>query len=239
MNGSSVGTPLVSETTIALPASFFTELLPAIRDAGELRVMLAIYYRIAQGARLVTESELLSEPAVVAGLVPLGSVRDPAAMVRAALELALTRGSLIAVQPADLTDERRWYTLNTPAGRELVAALEAGEVTLVESAESNGVEALVAEQPNVFRLYERHIAVLTPLVAQQLAEAVSEYPTDWIVDAFAEAVARDRRSWRFVRHLLDRWVSEGRDHAPYRRHLAQSLDPNKYTKGKYAAIFQR
>ena len=232
--------PLAPDHPIALPAGFFTDILPAIMDLSELRVTLSMYYRVTAGPPLVAEADLLADPALRRGLVPLGSVRDPAGEIQRGLELALTRGTLLAVEPVDPTDERRWYTINTPEGRELVHNLETGKQTLARVTGAPDITPpVVAVQPNVFRLYERHIAVLTPLVAQQLAEAAEQYPPMWIADAFDEAIARDRRSWRFIRHLLERWASEGREHATDRRLAARPLDPAKYTKGKYAAIFRR
>jgi hypothetical protein len=186
----------------------------------------------------VAEHELVTAGELRGGLVPLGSARDPGRELTRGLELALTRGTLLAVRPIADDDPRRWYTLNTASGRQLVGALEAGQQSLAAVASSVEALPVVEERPNIFRLYERHIAVLTPLVAQQLAEAATDYPAGWIVDAFSEAVARDRRSWRFIRHLLDRWSSEGREHATHRRHTARPLDPNKYTKGKYADLFR-
>jgi hypothetical protein len=230
---------LPPDTPVPLPACFFSSTLPAISDLAELRLTLLMHYRAAAGQPLVAEPALLADPALRRNLLPLGSARDPATVIRRGLELALSRGTLLAVRPLDPSDERCWYTLNTPAGRELVHQIETGRAPVPASGPHPIATPVAAVRPTIYRLYEQHIAVLTPLVAQQLADAASEYPTDWIADAFDEAVARDRRSWRFVRHLLERWASEGREHATHRRHAAKPLDPDKYTKGKYAAIFRR
>jgi DnaD/phage-associated family protein len=231
--------PLPPEAAIALPVRFFTETLPAIDDLAELRVTLHLYYRVAGGEPLVAEADLLADPALRRGLLPLGSARDPAEPIRRGLEAALSRGTALAVDSVDPADPARWWTLNTPASQELLHELTTGQAERVEIDEAWLAVPVVAAAPNVFRLYERHVATLTPLVAQQLAEAAETYPADWISDAFDEAVARERRSWGFIRRLLERWASEGRNNATHRRVTPQPLDPNKYTKGKYAAFFQR
>ena len=48
------------------------------------------------------------------------------------------------------------------------------------------------------------------LIADQIARAIEEYPDDWIEDAFEEAVAYNRRSWRYVSRILENWTTEGR-----------------------------
>jgi DNA replication protein len=233
-------TLLSPDASIALPVSFFIETLPAIDDLAELRVTLHLYYRVAGGEALIAEADLLADPALRRGLLPLGSARDPAEPIRRGLEAALSRGTVLAVDAVEpATCPWRWYTLNTPASQELLHDLATGRADQVEIGAAWGAVPVVPADPNVFRLYERHVATLTPLVAQQLAEAAETYPPAWIADAFDEAVARDRRSWGFIRRLLERWASEGREHATHRRIGPQPLDPAKYTKGKYAAFFQR
>jgi DnaD/phage-associated family protein len=231
--------PLPPDAAIALPVRFFTETLPAIDDLAELRVTLHLYYRVAGGEALVAEADLLADPALRRGLLPLGSARDPAEPIRRGLERALSRGTLLAIDSVDPANPVRWYTLNTPASQELLHALATGRADRVEIGAAWRAVPVVPARPNIFGLYERHVATLTPLVAQQLAEAAETYPADWIADAFDEAVARDRRSWGYIRRLLERWASEGREHATPRRVTAQPLDPLRYTKGKYARFFQR
>ena len=230
--------PGAPDASIPLPACFFADLLPAITDLSELRVTLMLHFLVATGTPLIEEEALARDPTLRRGIVPPGSTLDPGVAIRRGLERALTRGSLLAVQAADSGDERRWYTVNSPAGRELIHDLEQGQQALADLVDAS-LPPVTQARPTIFRLYERHIAVLTPLVAQQLAAAADEYPYDWITDAFDEAVARDRRSWRFVRYLLERWAREGKDDATDRRRAARPLDPDKYTKGKYAPLFQR
>ncbi|MCC6626019.1 MAG: primosomal replication protein N [Chloroflexi bacterium] len=231
--------PLPPDVAIALPVRFFTETLPAITDLAELRVTLHLYYRVAAGEELVTEADVLADPALRHGLLPLGSARDPAEPLRRGLEQAITRGTLLLVEAVEPAPGQRWYTLNTPASQELLHDLLSGQAERVEIGAAWRAVPVVAPEPTIHRLYERHVATLTPLVAQQLTEAADTYPAAWIADAFDEAVARDRRSWGFIQRLLERWASEGRNDAADRRTTAQPLDPNKYTKGKYAAFFQR
>ena len=66
------------------------------------------------------------------------------------------------------------------------------------------------ERPNIFRRYEQNIGLLTPLIADQIVNAMERYPQDWIEDAIAEAVDYNRRSWRYIQRILDAWSTNGR-----------------------------
>ena len=67
------------------------------------------------------------------------------------------------------------------------------------------------ELPNIYKLYEENIGPLTPLMADALKEAEDTYPADWIVDAMRIAVEKNKRVWRYVTAILERWNREGRD----------------------------
>jgi DNA replication protein len=66
------------------------------------------------------------------------------------------------------------------------------------------------ERPNIFVLYEQNIGLLTPLIAEELKDAASQYPMEWIEAAFREAVTHNKRKWSYIRAILRRWETEGR-----------------------------
>ena len=49
------------------------------------------------------------------------------------------------------------------------------------------------------------------MVAEELREAERTYPPNWIEDAFREAVELNKRNWRYIRRILERWAAEGKD----------------------------
>ncbi len=53
--------------------------------------------------------------------------------------------------------------------------------------------------------------MISPLLAEQLRDAERSYPWPWIEAAFREAVALNRRSWRYIERILERWRTEGPD----------------------------
>ncbi len=66
------------------------------------------------------------------------------------------------------------------------------------------------ERPNIFVLYEQNIGLLTPLIAEELKDAANQYPTEWIEAAFREAMYHNKRKWSYIRAILRRWETEGR-----------------------------
>jgi DNA replication protein len=66
------------------------------------------------------------------------------------------------------------------------------------------------ERPNIFVLYEQNIGLLSPLIADELKDAADHYPADWIEAAVREAVLHNKRKWSYIRAILRRWETEGR-----------------------------
>ena len=97
------------------------------------------------------------------------------------------------------------------------------------------------EQPNVFRLYEQNIGLLTPLIAERIVGALERYPGAWIEEAIAEAVTYNRRNWRYIARILENWAVAGRGddareatlNEENRRRDAHILDPNQYRDGRH------
>jgi DnaD/phage-associated family protein len=89
--------------------------------------------------------------------------------------------------------------------------MERGAVAVPSVVWEGDVEPrIAADPPNAFRLYEQNIGPLTPLIADQITQAIRDYPADWIEDAIGEAVAYNRRSWRYIVRILENWKATGR-----------------------------
>jgi len=91
---------------------------------------------------------------------------------------------------------------------------------------------------NIFALYEQNIGIITPMIAEELKEADKLYPPQWIEEAFKEAVTLNKRSWKYIARILERWASEGKDSGEYRRDIKKD-GPDKYIKGRYGHLVKR
>ena len=60
--------------------------------------------------------------------------------------------------------------------------------------------------------------MISPMIADELKEAEEAYPQAWIEDAIREAVGNNKRSWRYVARILERWEREGRSNGGPGRH---------------------
>ncbi len=217
-----------------LPNLFFTELLPIIDDVAELKVTLHIFWRLyhMQGyPRCVSRRQLADDTTLLRSLNEVEQSVERA--LQEGLERAVARGTLITIT-AEGRDDVAWYFPNTAQGRRAVERIQAGELALPETEAGEPVEQapVELERPNIFVLYERNIGMLTPFIAEQLRDAEQSYPAEWIEDAFRVAVEQNVRKWAYVRSILQRWSSEGRDDGTDRE--VSKEDPDRYISGQYA-----
>ena len=219
------GFPPGKVRTVGLPEAVFTELVPLIDDLDELKLTLHILYRLARQrdrVRYVRHRELLSDRTLLDGLSqPTG------AAVEAALERAVERGTLLRAEATVDDRKETVYFANSPRGRAAVEALRRGEPL---------PKVAPAPRPNIFVLYEENIGPLTSLIAEELREAEDLYPAEWIEAAFREAVALNKRSWKYIRAILERWRTEGRRDETDRRD--REGDRRRYIEGEYGEYIE-
>jgi DnaD/phage-associated family protein len=229
-----LGFPDGKQPYTPVPDLFFSELLPEIDHLAELKVTLYIFFLLTQqqGQRpCVSGDELAGDEQLLAGLsYPAVSAAEA---LRDALERAVARRTLLRVTAETDGSERDWYFVNSERGRQALDDLLAGKWVPAELGKPVRVQA---QRPNIFVLYEQHIGPLTPLLAEQLGEAEDTYPASWIEDAFREAVELNKRSWRYIQRILERWQAEGRTDETSRR--GDERDRRKYIEGKYADIIE-
>ncbi len=198
---------------ISLPESFFTQAVPRIQDLAELKVVL---YVASLALRRRDPSTQRSECKVTYEELKAESLRmSPElseAIVRRALDEAVQHGILL-------------HSTSNVNG-------------VPEDAYSLPVDSHEPPIVNVFTLYEQNIGMITPMIAEELKEAERLYPSRWIEDAFKEAVTLNKRSWRYIARILQRWASEGKDSGDHKRDTKKS-GPDKYVKGKYGHLVKR
>jgi DNA replication protein len=218
-----------------IPDSFFSTLLPQIQDLAELKVTLHVLWAVYQKRgypRFVTCSELLGDRTLTTGLGGEGAGND---LLRRGLEQAVERGTLlhVAVERDGRVDDL--YFVNTEADRKAVRRIEDGEIKLGELVRK---EPAAGKRPSVFDLYEQNIGMLSPIIAEELKEAEQTYPAAWIEDAFREAVELNKRSWRYISRILERWAAEGKDDGEPGRHSKEDAGPEEYRR-RYGHLLNR
>ncbi len=230
---------------VPVPDLFFTELLPQIDNLWELKVTLHLFWLLYHREGLpkaVARAELEADIDLLRSLKTVRGPRPAKDFLREGLERAVARGTLLTLTVRELGGgAQQWYFLNTPASRHALgrAEDEPGQVKeALPALPLHRVELVHVGRPNIFTLYEQNIGPLTPLVVDDLREAELEYPADWLEDAVRQAVEYNKRNWRYVRHILDRWQTEGRGDGIDSRRAGQADDPARYRQGKYGHLVE-
>jgi DNA replication protein len=191
-----------------LPGPFFTDLLPAIDHLGELKVVLYAFWQLdhMEGTfRCLRRSDFSGDVKFMSGLG--ANPKEAESQLDAALDRAVVDAILLKAI-LHLESDEILYFLNTPKGRAAVQAIEQGRWK--PSGDEQMPIELALERPNIFRLYEQNIGPLTPLIADALREAETEYPEVWVEDAFRIAVENNKRNWRYIQAILRRFQEKGR-----------------------------
>ncbi len=207
--------------TVPLPEPFFTELLPMVDHLGELKATLYAFWRLnlKEGKyRFLRREDFSGDEQFMRSLAP--SPRQADEMLEDALERAEARGTLLHVLIEDAQTVQNLYFMNTAKGREAVEKLTSGEWRPDD--EAGTVVTLSQVRSGIFVLYEQNIGPLTPMVAEELREAMATYPQPWIEDAIRIAVKNNARKLKYILAVLDRMRSEGRNEQEDRD------DPEKY-----------
>ena len=196
-----------------VPNLVFGPLLEAITDTAELKCTLRAFWLLhnrKSGPRYLTTSEITMDPVLYRSF-PSPQVQPEDVILRG-LRLAVKRGTLLAHRMDEGPDSEEVFVLNDAQGRRTLKQLEK---TAGEKAPDRRARPVLTDEPgarpNIFRLYEENIGLLTPILAERLKEAEMLYPALWLEEAFEQACAHNKRSWRYIEAILKRWRDEGRD----------------------------
>ena len=143
--------------------------------------------------------------------------------VHLAIRKAVERGTILESQH----ETNIFYFLNSPRGRAAAEAFANGQW--------NGLTKVVTmpfERPNVFKLYEENIGMLTPLIADALEDGEETYSAEWVAEAIELAVKNNKRNWRYCEAILKRWKEEGHGKKQDQQDTEDSR--RKYVEGKYS-----
>lgn len=211
---------------VGIPAAFFSEVLPGIEDATELKLSLWIFRLLdAQDGpvKYVRWADVLESKEVQTACGPGSEAVHH--KLETALNAAVQRGVFLAA----MDKQEKILFLNSPRGRAAVAALQKGSWQPGRDLYSLPVES--SDQPNIFELYEANIGPLTPILAQTLEEAEKDYSSEWIEEALKLAVKKNVRNWNYVEAILRSWKEKGRGETDQRN---DQKNPRRYIEGDLA-----
>ncbi len=193
-----------SQRAVRIPEQFFNELLPEIDNLDELKLALAVVYLSLERATESASFTLsdLENNALIRLIHARSTGRES---LNDTLGRLLKRGVVIEVSGSD--EPELQFALNSPRGRKL---RQQGAVAPSMVDRRGGSRTAPTELKNIFSLYEDAIGAVSPLIADDLRQAEKLYPGDWVEEAFKVAVRYNKRSWRYVQTILERWARDGR-----------------------------
>lgn len=233
------GFPAGAEIT-PIPNLFFAKVMPQIEDITELKIVLHVFWLLSYrrcSPQFVTFGELLSDPNLI-GIIR-GGAEDRDEMLRNALHLAVQHGILLDLRLYRDGEPEDVYFINNEAGRRTVDRVERGKFVLPGLIPKKEEKPETSLPSDIFKLYEQNIGMITPIIAEELQGAEKLYPSDWIESAFKEAVILNKRSWKYIAHILERWAVEGKSDGKFGRYSKKEGDPDKYIRGKYGHMVKR
>ncbi|MCL4545675.1 MAG: DnaD domain protein [Chloroflexi bacterium] len=227
--------------TIRVPTEFWDRVLERSGDTLELKLVLRVIRVIASrpvGRKYVKRSDVRVDKV----LIRLAQTADSAAapnVIETALERALDHGLLQQILDPDtgentriIVDIGQAYRYAPSEGARNAAPVMTGATAESESPDKD--QAVTT----VFQLYEANIGLVTPLIADALSRAVERYPEEWIKDAVTIAVELNKRSWRYIQRILERWETEGKDDGANRSGAWAATSLDRYTKGRYGKLIE-
>jgi DnaD/phage-associated family protein len=203
----------------AIPDLFFSRLLPHVDDLAELKVVLHIMWlRQRDNKQAIRLTELQADETLINSLKAISD--EPYKALSASLKQAVAHNILLTAQVDGEAGEQQLYLLNSEGGRLMLEKLETGEIGLTVVRDLDVVSPRT-ERANIFQLYEDNIGLISPILSDELKDAEKTYPQEWIEDAFKVAVENNVRKWNYIRAVLERMATEGRDYGT-RKQQAQA-----------------
>ncbi len=224
-----------TDSLVSLPPELFSEIVPAISLPSELKVTLHVFYLVSrqrETPRRVDWDMLATDAILRRGLQAVAKLRPVEDLLEEGLAAAVSRRSLLHLALPGNGRTVNWYLVNTAANRAWIARVEPASLALSRP-------LIEPQRPSILALYEQNIGLVTPMLVDELREAEERYPAGWIEDAMREAVRANARSWRYIRKVLERWATHGRQDAPDRPE--RPIDVEKYTgdDGRFGGLFRR
>lgn len=171
---------------------------------AEERLRQGLEQAVARGSLLRIHLKLVSEgrdEAEVIGWYFFNTARSRKVVAE------LQGGEMI---PARLLTPETEQIEQEPEREEQIAVVGGYAMTRVYNEGTGSTVQVEVERPNIFVLYEQNIGLLSPMIAEELKDAADQYPADWIEAAFRVAMQYNKRNWSYIRAILRRWETEGR-----------------------------
>jgi DnaD/phage-associated family protein len=193
-----------------VPNPLLASLLEEIDSLDEFKVVLRAVHALHKQRKVpasISSSDLYADRTVASMLHASGSELEQ--IVDSAVASAVDRGILLIAGDGDRGQSRIF--LNTePVRRALVRQGIDLSAEPAKPAETWPDTDAAAKKMDTITFYERNIAPVTPLVAENIHAALEQHPEDEVLLAIRKAAEANARSWNYIAAILRRWATEGR-----------------------------
>ena len=191
------------------PNIVFGKLLDEIEDINNLKFILRIIWMINQVKRVpkyITIKEITSDK-ILYPIIYKESVKEIETACISMIQKPSLNELLMCHQINENGSHNTIVALNTSRNKAMLFKIQ--QIDQSDSVFQSTVD-IAEETSNIFKLYEDNIGVLNPIIADELKAAENTYPHDWVSSAFKEAVLRNKRSWQYIKTILENWYREGK-----------------------------
>lgn len=233
------GFPARAEVT-PVPNLFFNAVMPQVDDIIELKTVLHVFWLLSRRRgypQFVTYGELMSDPILMSGI--RGDASPKEKVLHQALDQAVQHGVMLHLEIDRDGQPEDAYFINSEAAKEAISKIQQGKLPQLVLSPRKAEKVEIKPPLDIFSLYEQNIGMLTPMITEELQDAEKLYPSEWIESAFKEAVALNKRSWKYIARILERWAIEGKDDGKSGRDSKKEDDREKYVRGKYGHMVRR
>ena len=217
------------------PEQFFQDVLPLVNDVAELKVILFTLWAVQQRGKrpYLTWEDYQTHEMLTQSLLPLVGERSLEEVLQQALAIAIEHNILLGVH-SPFQPNNALYLINSERGQEVAHDILTGAYNpFVEFPHE-----LLAPRPNLYRLYEQEIGLLTPFIGDALTDLENQYPIEWIESAIRIASEQQARNLKYIRAILERWRIEGRHNNETTRRGAKQHNGQGYIHGEDASFIQ-
>ena len=170
--------------------------------------------------RFATFRELLGDKTLAPSLGE--DITERVEALEQGLRGAVDKGILITTEVEAEGLRHQLYMLNTESDRRALGGIKRGQLA------RENVPVVITDsesqvQPNAFEVYENNIGPLTPIIAEELKQALDLYPEDWIVEAIHDAAKSSVRNWVYIEKILKNRKEEGGSGVSSELHELSSL----------------
>ena len=143
-----------------------------------------------------------------------------------------TRQSSVQNPAIAIADDPLYPPIEPPIDPPVVSAVTTAAAAAIP-APSDRNRQTDPEWASICTTYENEIGLLTPTIADELADLATDFPATWIVDALAACATSNVRKLKYAIAILNRWKSEGKNNhanrnAPAPVNAPRPAEPNIY-----------